>query len=105
MCYVQGEEFMKELEKKSRFRQLMLAQLSKLEPDATTYKNVGKAYIMAPRSDIMTQYESDYVEVLETMKQCKEDKVTVEKQVESCQKELREFLSVNPLIAQAVLRP
>lgn len=82
----------------------MLAQLSKLETDAVTYKNVGKAYIMAPRSDIMSQYESDYVEVLEALKKCKADKVTVEKQVESCQTELKEFLSVNPKLAQAVLR-
>lgn len=82
----------------------MLAQLSKLEPDAVTYKNVGKAYIMAPRSDIMSQYESDYVEVLQALKKCKADKVTVEKQLESCQAELREFLSVNPKLAQAVIR-
>lgn len=82
----------------------MLAHLSKLEPDAITYKNVGKAYIMAPRSDIITQYEADYVEVLEALKKCKADKVTVEKQVESSQAELREFLSVNPKLAQAVLR-
>eukprot|EP00892_Ulva_mutabilis_P003415 jgi/Ulvmu1/1445/UM011_0175.1 len=100
-----GEEVMKDLEKKSRFRQLMLAQLSKLEADATTYQNVGKAYILAPRADIIKQYESDYVELLEIMKKCKEDKVTVEKKVESSQKELREFLSSNPRIAHAVLRP
>lgn len=104
VLYMKGEEVMKDLEKKSRFRQLMLAHLSKLEPDAITYQNVGKAYILAPRADIVKQYDSDYLEVLEAVKKCKEDRVAVEKQVESCQKELREFLSVNPLLAQAVLR-
>lgn len=101
---LQGDDVGKDLERKSRHKQLMLAELSKLEPDAVTYKNVGKAYIMAPRGEIMSQYEEDYVQVLEAMKKCKADKATIEKQVDSYQSELREFLSANPLLAQAVLR-
>jgi hypothetical protein len=102
--YLQGEEQIKEMETKSRVKQLMLAQLSQLEPETVTYKNVGKAYVMAPRSEIIASYEESYVEGLANLKKRKADKAAVDKSVESTLTELREHLSANPVLSHAVLQ-
>jgi chaperonin cofactor prefoldin len=82
----------------------MLVNLSQLEPDTITYKNVGKAFVLAPKSEIISSYEASYAAGLATMKKKKSDKEVVDKSVESCLGELREHLQANPSLAHAVMQ-
>lgn len=101
---VQGDEELKELEINNRRNQLMLVNLSQLEHDTITYKNVGKAYVLAPKSEIISSYEESYAEGLAALKKRKADKEVVDKSVGSCLAELREHLEANESLARAVLQ-
>jgi hypothetical protein len=100
----QGEEELRHLEVNNRRNQLMLVNLSQLEPETVTYKNVGKAYVLAPKTDIISSYEESYAAGLAELKKRKADKEVVDKSVESCVAELREHLAANEALAHALLR-
>lgn len=89
---------------KNRRSQLMLVNLSQLEPDTVTYKNVGKAYVMAPKSEIISDIEESFREGLETVKKRKGDKEAVDKSADSILAELREHLEANQTLAHAVMQ-
>ena len=101
--FTQGEQQIKDLEMNNKRSQLMLVQLSQLEPDTVTYKNVGKAYVMAPKSEIISSYEKSYAEGLATLKKRKADKEAVDKSVDSCLSELKEHLDANISLARAIM--
>ena len=82
----------------------MLVQLSQLEPETVTYRNVGKAYVMAPKSEIISSYEESYAEGLATVKKRKADKEAVDKSVESSLSELKEHLDANLSLARAIMQ-
>lgn len=88
----------------NRRTQLTLVNLSQLEPDTVTYRNVGKAYVLAPKSDIISSHEAAYAEGLATLKKLKADKEVVDKSVDSCISELREHLEANQSLAHAVMQ-
>lgn len=82
----------------------MLVNLSQLEPETVTYKNVGKAYVLAPKSEIISSYEESYAAGLAALKKQKADKEVVDKSVDSCLSELKEHLEANQVLARAVLQ-
>jgi chaperonin cofactor prefoldin len=101
---VQCEEQLRDLDRRSRLKQLVLANLSTLEPDTVTFKNVGKAYICTPKDVITKENELDYKETVTVLQKRKADRGVLEQQVQSARTELQEHLQSNPFLQRLILQ-
>lgn len=99
---MQNEEQMTGLERGVQHKKLVLSEMSKLPPDVTTYKNVGKAYIFTPKTAIVSSYEADFQANEAEIKKKRADRETLAKAITSTEDELKEHLKSNPVLAAQV---
>lgn len=90
------------LERGIAHKKLLLGEMSTLAPEAVTYKNVGKAYMLTPKEKVVKAYEDDYRDAEEEVQKRRKDKDVYAKQISSAEEELREHLNSNPRLANLV---
>lgn len=100
---VQNREQQVEVERSLMRAKLLLQQLSELDDSVVLYKNVGKAYICTPRSQIIERYESNCKEFASSLEKHQKSKATLEKSIESAENEFKELIASNPAVGKHFL--
>jgi chaperonin cofactor prefoldin len=80
----------------ARRAELTLEELSALSSDVPVYKQVGKAYFMAPMQQLKEELKEDIAARQDEAKRCVQQKDHADKAIAAAENELRELIKSHP---------
>ncbi|XP_058068087.1 prefoldin subunit 1 [Magnolia sinica] len=98
---VQNQMRNKEGEKKRAF--LTLEELRQLADDTNTYKSIGKAFVLEPKSVLVNEQEQKLKDSEAAIASLLTSKEYLEKQMTEVENNLRELLQQDPGIAHQIM--
>ncbi|CAN6451061.1 unnamed protein product [Victoria cruziana] len=91
----------KETERKRAF--LTLEELQQLSDDTNTYKSVGKAFVLEPKSAMINEQEQKMKDSDVALASLQTSKDYIEKQISEVENNLRELLAQDPGLARQIM--
>ncbi|XP_042399102.1 prefoldin subunit 1-like isoform X1 [Zingiber officinale] len=98
---VQNQMRTKEGERKRAY--LTREELSQLSDDTNTYKSIGKAFILEPKSVLLNEQEQKYKDSETAINSLQVSKEYLEKQMAEIENNLRELLQQDPSLAHQIM--
>ncbi|ONK78876.1 uncharacterized protein A4U43_C01F480 [Asparagus officinalis] len=98
---VQNQMRGKEGEKKRAY--LTLEELRQLSDSTNTYKSIGKAFILEPKSTLVNEQEQKFKDSEAAIASLQTSKEYLEKQMGEVENNLRELLQQDPGIARQIM--
>eukprot|EP00262_Sarcandra_glabra_P009982 TRINITY_DN24829_c0_g1_i1.p1 TRINITY_DN24829_c0_g1~~TRINITY_DN24829_c0_g1_i1.p1 ORF type:complete len:130 (-),score=26.74 TRINITY_DN24829_c0_g1_i1:140-529(-) len=98
---VQNQMRNKEGEKKRAF--LTLEELRQLAEDTNTYKSIGKAFVLEPKSLLVNEQEQKLKDSEAAITSLQTSKDYLEKQMAETENNLRELLQQDPGLARQIM--
>ncbi|XP_042408919.1 prefoldin subunit 1-like isoform X2 [Zingiber officinale] len=98
---VQNQMRTKEGERKRAY--LTREELSQLSDDTNTYKSIGKAFILEPKSVLLNEQEQKYKDSETAINSLQVSKEYLEKQMAEIENNLRELLQQDPGLAHQIM--
>uniref|UniRef100_A0A7S3RAI2 Prefoldin subunit 1 n=1 Tax=Dunaliella tertiolecta TaxID=3047 RepID=A0A7S3RAI2_DUNTE len=71
--------------------ELMLAELKAMPDDVRAYKSIGKAYFLAPKSEVMTEAETEISSLGSELKSLQAQRGIVQQKVKEAESEILEL--------------
>ncbi|ERN07438.1 hypothetical protein AMTR_s00019p00250150 [Amborella trichopoda] len=91
----------KEAEKKRAY--LTLEELQQLSDDTNTYKSIGKAFVLEPKSDLIKEQQQKFKDSETVLASLETSKEYLEKQMADIENNLRELLQQDPGLARQIM--
>ncbi|XP_065012328.1 prefoldin subunit 1-like [Musa acuminata AAA Group] len=98
---VQNQIRAKEGEKKRAY--LTMEELRQLSDDTNTYKSIGKAFVLEPKSLMLNEQEQKYNDSETAITSLQTSKEYLEKQMAEVENNLRELLQQDPGLAHQIM--
>ncbi|CAL9049878.1 prefoldin subunit 1-like [Musa acuminata AAA Group] len=98
---VQNQIRAKEGEKKRAY--LTMEELRQLSDDTNTYKSIGKAFVLEPKSLMLNEQEQKYKDSETAITSLQTSKEYLEKQMAEVENNLRELLQQDPGLAHQIM--
>ncbi|XP_031481611.1 uncharacterized protein LOC116251462 [Nymphaea colorata] len=98
---VQMQMRSKETDKKRAF--LTLEELQQLSDDTNTYKSIGKAFVLEPKSAMIKEQEQKMQDSEAAIASLQTSKDYIEKQISEVENNLRELLAQDPGLARQIM--
>ncbi|CAL5219867.1 g1786 [Coccomyxa viridis] len=86
--------------RKGRRSALTAEELKGVPEDAKTFRNIGKAYFLAPRNEIISDLQQSQQIMASEINDLNANKTALEKSLKGVEAELRELLTSSPALAQ-----
>ncbi|KAF8067332.1 pfdn1 [Scenedesmus sp. PABB004] len=80
----------------ARRAELTLEELSQMSADVPMYKQVGKAYFMAPMPEVVSELRDDIKASQDEVKRFAQQREHADKAIAEAEKELRELMKAHP---------